>query len=77
MKQLLIQSQRKFVVHFMFLIINLFLCRHLDNNSVRLFNKPTPSNGAIATFSARHKSHFREQHYFYTLLQTKFSVAIF
>ena len=62
MKQLLIQSQRKFIVHFMFAIKNLFLCRHLNNNSVRLFNKATPSNRAIAAFPARHKSHFREMH---------------
>ena len=62
MKQLLIQSQRKFIFHFMLPIINLFLCRHLDDNSVRLFNKQTPSNRAIANFSARHKSHFCELH---------------
>ena len=47
---------------FMFPKINLFLCRHLCNNSDRLFNKPTLSNGAIANFSARHKSHFCEPH---------------
>ena len=29
-------------------------CQHLDNNSVRLVNKATPSNQAIGTFSARH-----------------------
>ena len=58
MKQLLIQAQ-----HFMFIIRNLFLCRHLDNDSVCLFNKPTSSNRPIATFSARYKSHFCELTY--------------
>ena len=46
----------------MFAMINLFLCRQLGNNSVPLFSKPTPSNQAIATFSARHESHFGEPH---------------
>ena len=55
MKQLLIQSQRKFTVHFLISMINLFYV-DTDNNSVCLFNKPTPSNRALATFSARHKS---------------------
>ena len=59
LRQLLTQSQWKFIVHFIFAIMNLFLCWHLDDNSVWLFNKPTPSNRAIATFSARHKSYFQ------------------
>ena len=39
MQQLLIQSQRKFVFYFRLAIINILLCRHFDNNSVRLFNQ--------------------------------------
>ena len=56
MKQLLLQPQRKFNVYKFISMLT------LDNNSIRLFNKATPSNRAIATFSARHKSHFRELH---------------
>ena len=62
MKQLLIQPQRMFIVYFMLTVIHLLPCRHLYNDSVRLFNKPTPSSQAIATFPASRKSHFHEQH---------------
>ena len=62
MKQLLTQSRQNFIVHFMFAVIDLPLCRHLDHHSVRFFKKSTFSNRVIATFSGRHKSHFREPH---------------
>ena len=62
MRKLFFQTQRKFIVYFMFIIINLYLRRHFDINSVRFVNKPTPLNQAIATFSVRHKSHFRKPH---------------
>ena len=82
MKHLLIQSQRKFIVHFMFPIINLFLCWDLGNNSVQIFNKPIPSNRVITIFFSETQATIlwtiliRHCFCFYMPFQTKFSVAI-
>ena len=50
------------ISYLMLLSRNLFLCLHLETNSVRLFNNFFGSDLAIIIFSVKQKSHFLVSH---------------
>ena len=54
--------------------LNLFLCRHLASNSVRLLSVVSLLENKIASFSVKHKSHRREPHLYGNDLAKMFHV---
>ena len=81
MQQLLTQLQRKFVFYFRLAIINLLLCRHFGNNSVRLFNQSSFRSNycyffSKAQFTFPRSVFIRHFFFFYTLLQTIIDIRI-